>query len=101
MSRLKKIKEFSKKKSIKDFSYLFFSNLAIRPIQFVKGIIIAKYIDPSAYGLYRSGELILMLNKFGNLGFNSTAQREIGQARGENDIEKENFYRSACFSGEF
>lgn len=101
MIGLNKIKEIRQKKSFKDFSYLFLSNLALRPIQFVKGIIIAKYIDPSAYGLYRSGELILMLNKFGNLGFNSTAQREIGQARGENNIEKEKFYRSACFSGEF
>jgi O-antigen/teichoic acid export membrane protein len=88
-------------KTAKDYLFLTVSNIAIRPIQFVKGIVVAKYISPETYGLYRTGELITMLNKFGNLGFNSTASREVGTALGEKNQRKANYFRLSCYSGEF
>ena len=57
-----------------------------RVLGFIRDIFIAKYLGPSDYGLLKSIEMIQMLNKWGNLGFRQTANREIGNLIGKKDL---------------
>ena len=91
---------FFKKKVVKDFLAVLFSNLALRPIQFLKSFVVAKYLGPSDYGLLKTIELVQMLNKYGSLGFNTTASREVGNLLGENDRVKADIVKNTAYSSE-
>lgn len=93
-------KNFFRKKVVKDFIAISGSNILLRPIQLVKGIVVAKYLGPADYGLLKSIELIQMLNKYGSLGFNTALTREAGNAIGNKDNEKLNLVRNTVFSSE-
>ena len=73
------------KKVVRDFSAVVGLNFALKPIQFIKSFIVAKYLGPAEYGILASVQLIQMLDKYGNLGFKSTAKREVGNALGAKD----------------
>ncbi|MFA5010589.1 MAG: oligosaccharide flippase family protein [Ignavibacteria bacterium] len=89
-----------RKKIVKDYSALVGSNFALKPIQFIKGLLVAKFLGPSDYGILKSVELIQMLDKFGSLGFNTTAAREIGNALGANNQKKVETIRNTAYSSE-
>lgn len=102
MTFLKKIqlrKEHLHKKVVKDFLAVVGSNLAIKPILFLKGFIVAKYLGPGDYGILKTVELIQLLNKYGSLGFNMTAAREVGNAIGAKNKKIDNI-RNTAFSSE-
>ncbi len=99
-NRLLQLNEIRRKKSFKDFISLVSVTFLMQPIAIIKNFIVAKYLGPADFGLIKSVELIQMMNKFGNLGFVSVAQREIGTANGQNDFVKANRIRSAAYSGE-
>ena len=73
-----KAKDFAQIKSVKDISWMIGANILIKPFQVVKSFVVARYLGPEDYGILKSVELIQMLNKFGDLGFNSTVIREVG-----------------------
>lgn len=98
--KIKDIIPFLSKKSIKDYLYLISTTVILQPIGIVKNFIVARYLGPADFGLIKSVELIQMLNKFGNLGFVTVAQREIGTANGQKDFDKANRIRNAAYSGE-
>lgn len=85
-----KIKDILKSKSFKDIIWMVVSNILVKPIQLVKSFYVAKYLGPEEYGILKSVELVQMLNKFGDLGFNSTVIREAGTMKGKKDIEGKN-----------
>ena len=89
-----------KKKVVKDFAAIAGANLALRPIQLLKGFIVAKYLGPADYGLLKTIELIQLLNKYGSLGFNTTAAREVGNAIGDKNTQKIQLIRNTAFSSE-
>jgi O-antigen/teichoic acid export membrane protein len=93
------VKDIMQKKSVKDISWMIGANILINPLQAAKGFIVAKYLGPEDYGIIKSVELIQMLNKFGDLGFNSTVIRDVGASMGgKNEAEiqeiKNNAYSS-------
>ena len=90
---------FFRRKSTTDISWMVGANIIIKPLQVAKSFIVAKYLGPGDYGILKSVELIQMLNKFGDLGFNSTVIRDVGTSLGgKNDLEiqeiKNNAYSS-------
>ena len=93
-------RSFFKKKVVKDFLAVLFSNLALRPIQFLKSFIVAKYLGPTDYGLLKTIDLVQMLNKYGTLGFNTTASREVGNLLGKNDKAKAYIVKNTAYSAE-
>lgn len=93
-------RSFFKKKVTKDFLAVVLSNVALRPIQFLKSFVVAKYLGPTDYGLLKTVELIQMLNKYGSLGFNTTASREVGNLLGENDKVKVDIVKNTAYSSE-
>jgi O-antigen/teichoic acid export membrane protein len=99
-NRLLQLKEIRRKKSIRNYISLVSVTFLMQPIAIIKNFIVARYLGPADFGLIKSVELIQMLNKFGNLGFVSVAQREIGTANGQKDSEKANRIRNAAYSGE-
>tara|TARA_Y100001958_G_C21235365_1_gene561655 strand:+ start:1459 stop:2691 length:1233 start_codon:yes stop_codon:yes gene_type:complete len=76
------------------------ANILIKPIQVVKSFIVAKYLGPGDYGILKSVELIQMLNKFGDLGFNSTAIRDIGAKVGQKNKEEIQEIKNNAYSSE-
>ena len=76
------------------------ANILIKPIQVTKSFIVAKYLGPEDYGILKSVELIQMLNKFGDLGFNSTVIRDIGSKRGEKSEEEIQDIKNNAYSAE-
>lgn len=95
-----KISVFLKKKPVTDIFSMAGANLALRPFQLIKGFVVAKFLGPYDYGILKSVEMILMLNKFGNLGFNATVLREAGAALGNDDFEKARVVKNIAFTGE-
>ena len=93
-------KAFFKKKVLRDFLAVVSSELALRPVQFLKEFVVSKYLGPADYGILKSIELIQMLNKYGSLGFKPAAAREIGNAIGKRDEEKANLVRNTAYSSE-
>ena len=89
-----------RKKAVRDFLAVITSEIALRPIQFLKEFVVTKYLGPADYGLLKSIELIQMLNKYGTLGFRPAAAREIGDAIGKGDERKENLVRNTAYSSE-
>ena len=89
-----------KSKSIKDYIAVVSSDWALKPLQFLKSFVVAKYLGPEQYGILKTAELVTMLNKFGNLGFNATAQREIGAANGKGDLLRAQIVRNNAYTGE-
>jgi O-antigen/teichoic acid export membrane protein len=89
-----------KKKVVKDFSAVAGLDIALKPIQLVKSFIVAKYLGPAEYGLLATVQLITMLNKYGSLGFNNAASREVGNAIGKRDFEKVELIKSTAYSSE-
>jgi len=71
------LKKIRNKKVVKNVIAMLSAQAIISPIQFVKGIIIAKFLSPADYGLLKTVELVQRLNKFGNLGFKAAATREV------------------------
>jgi O-antigen/teichoic acid export membrane protein len=107
--RFKKLKILNKervsklvqKKPIRDFFAVGLVDIALKPIQFVKGFIIARYLGPADFGLLRSIELISMLNKYGNLGFKSTARREVSNFLGAGNVSSAAISRDTAYAAEF
>jgi len=95
-----RFKIFFKKKSTKDISWMVAANILIKPFQVVKSFIVAKYLGPEDYGILKSVELIQMLNKFGDLGFNSTVIREVGVKDGEKSEEEIQEIKNNAYSSE-
>lgn len=93
-------RSFFKRKVVKDFTAVAGTNLALRPIQLIKGFVVAKYLGPADYGLLKSIELIQMLNKYGSLGFNTTAAREVGHALANDDTKRIQLIRNTAYSSE-
>ena len=85
------IKANYNKKVIKDYLAVSGSNIALQPIALLKSFFVAKYLGPSDYGLLKSIDLIRMLNKYGNLGFRQTANREVGDSIGKNNHLKTSY----------
>ncbi len=94
-------KKLTEKKVVKDFFAVTSTNIILQPIQVVKGFVVANFLGPADYGLLKSIELIQMLNKFGNLGFKTVAQREVANARSKGDTKKEVSIRNTNFTAEF
>ena len=92
--------KFFNKKVVKDFTSIVGANILLRPIQLIKGIVVAKFLGPADYGLLKTVELIQMLNKYGSLGFNTALTREAGNAIGNKDNEKLELVRNTAFSSE-
>ena len=76
------------------------SNLAVRPILLLKSFIVAKYLGPADYGLFKTIELIQMLNKYGNLGFRQTANREVGDLIGKKSTANVGLVKNTLYSSE-
>ncbi len=95
------IKTILKKKSIRDFSALAGANIALKPIQFIKSFLVAKYLGPADYGLLSGVNLIRNLSKFGNLGFKQVATREILELKGAKSSESDiKFIKNSSYSYE-
>ncbi|MGD8787126.1 MAG: oligosaccharide flippase family protein [Phycisphaerales bacterium] len=90
-----------KKKSAKDLFVIFISTFSNQIVGLVRGFFVAKYLGPSDFGLLKAAQLIVMLNKFGNLGFKSAATREVGHFKGARQLERADRAKSAAYSGEF
>ena len=69
-------------------------------MQFVKSLVVARFLGPEVFGTLKSLEMVQMLDKYGNLGFNATARREIGFAKGKGDYEYERIIRNNTYSAE-
>lgn len=96
-----KIKHILKKRSIKDIAALAGANLALRPIQFIKSFLVAKYLGPADYGLLTGVNLIRQLSKFGNLGFKAVATREVLELKGAKSSESDiKFVKNSSYSYE-
>lgn len=93
-------KSLARKKVTKDFFWVVGFKLATKPVHFIRSFMVAKYLGPSEYGLLASLNLITLLNKYGNLGFNATARREIGNAIGDNNFKKVNLIKETAYSAE-
>ena len=93
-------KKYKYNKSFKDIINLSGVQIALRPLQFLKSFVVAKYLGPEVFGILKSVELISMLNKFGSLGFKPAIIRNVttAKARGDN-LEVENTKNNA-FTGE-
>lgn len=85
---------------VRDYLAIAGSEIALRPIQFVKEFIVTKYLGPADYGILKSIELIKMLNKYGSFGFKAAAAREIGDARGRDDAQRATDVRNTAYSSE-
>jgi O-antigen/teichoic acid export membrane protein len=94
------IKSFFRKKVIKDLLSVAGFNFALKPIQIFRSFIVAKYLGPSEYGILASLQLIQMLNKYGNLGFNTTAGREAGHALGTGSLKEAAKIKNTAYSAE-
>ena len=97
---LTKFKLSIENKSYLDIIYMISGNMLIKPFQLVKSFVVAKYLGPEEYGLLKSVELIQMLNKFGDLGFNSTVIRDVGSLKGDSNDDKIKEIKSVCYSSE-
>lgn len=98
---MKKIaKKLKGEKVVKDFFAMVSTNIILQPVQVIKGFVVANFLGPADYGLLKSIELIQMLNKFGNLGFKTVAQREIADAKSKGDIERETSLRDTNYTAE-
>lgn len=95
-----KLKNILQKKSTKDIFWMIGSNIAIKPLQVVKSFFVAKHLGPEHYGILKSVELIQMLNKFGNLGFNSTVIRNVGTKINQNNKEQIQNIKNTAYSSE-
>jgi len=88
------------KKAVKDFFGVVGLNLALKPIVLLKSFMVAKYLGPSDYGILKSLELITLLNKYGNLGFNGAATREVGDAIGAKDLKRAELIKKTAYPSE-
>lgn len=79
------IKKLKHKKVIRDYFSIAGVSFFLQPIAIIKGFVIANVLGPADYGILKTVELIQMLNKFGNLGFKTVANREMSNAIGEGD----------------
>ena len=61
---------------------------------------VAKYLGPADFGLLKSIELVQMLNKYGNLGFRLTANREVGNLIGEKSTANAGLIKNTLYSSE-
>lgn len=95
-----RFKNFSQKKSTKDISWMVGANMLTKPLQVAKSFIVAKYLGPEDYGILKSVELIQMLNKFGDLGFNSTVIRDVGARVGQKSEEEIQEIKNNAYSSE-
>jgi len=93
-------KALYRKKVIRDFSTVVGFNFALKPIQLIKSFFVAKYLGPAEYGILASLQLIQMLNKYGNLGFNATASREVGNALGSKDLTRVDLIKNTAYTAE-
>src|SRR3990172_6473568 len=94
-------KSLLQKKVVRDFLAVVGSEIALRPVQFLKEFFVTKYLGPADYGLLKTIEMVEMLNKYGSLGFKPAAAREIGDAIGKNDEQKANLVRNTAYTAEF
>jgi O-antigen/teichoic acid export membrane protein len=102
MTFLNKIKDkLNSSKNSKDILYLLLTQILLKPIQFLKSFIVAKYLGPEHYGILKSVELIQMLNKFGNLGFKSALVREAATSKAIGENENVQALKNNAYTGEF
>ncbi len=90
-----------KKKSVKDLFVIFISTFSNQIIGLVRGFFVAKYLGPSDFGLLKATQLIVMLDKFGSLGFKAAATREVGHFKGARQLDKADKAKNVAYSGEF
>lgn len=97
-----KIREFFQKKAVKDFSAISGSDLALKPIGFLKSFLVAKYLQVADYGLLSGVNLVNDLAKYGNLGFRIVATREVLELKGAGSPETQiNFIKDNSYTYEF
>ncbi len=96
----RKLKDLSKKNVVKDYFSVAGANILLQPIQIIKGFFVASILGPADYGILKTVELVQMLNKFGNLGFKTVANREMSHAIGEKDFETVEKYRNTNYTAE-
>ena len=90
-----------RRKTIRDIGSLAAAEIGLRPIQVVQGLVVARFLGPTAFGLLKTVDLIRMLNKFGSLGFNAAVVRDASAALGRKDFQTANAIRSVGYSSEF
>lgn len=88
-------------KIIKDTAHLLGSALVGRVFSSIAGIVTARVLGPSDYGLLRIINYVPSLEKFGGFGFGSVAKREIAHVRGsKTDSKKEIKIKDVAFSSD-
>jgi len=94
------IKKFFKKKSAKDLSVIFSATFANQVIGIVRGFFVAKFLGPRDFGILKAIQLITMLSKYGNFGFNAVAVREVCHYKGIGDLDKVEETKNVAYSSE-
>ena len=89
-----------KLKPLRDFVSVNLIYLALKPLELFKNFYIAKYLNPSDFGIYKSFELITLLNKYGNFGLKSVASREVGSALAQKEFQYALKKRSTIYPAE-
>lgn len=94
-------KKYRNKTVVKNFFFVAGTSFILQPITVIKGFVVANVLGPADYGILKTVELVQMLNKFGNLGFKSVANREISNAIGEKNEEDARLIRNTNYTAEF
>lgn len=101
MLGIKKVRDkINSSKSSKDILYLTLTQIFLKPIQFVKSFVVAKYLGPEEFGILKSVELIQMLNKFGNLGFKAALIRDGATSKSKGNLDHVQELKNNAYTGE-
>ena len=92
--------KYKNSKGLKDIISLSGVQILLRPLQFVKSFVVAKYLGPEVFGILKSVELISMLNKFGSLGFKPTIIRNVITAKAIGDDSEVVSIKNNAYTGE-
>ena len=92
--------KYKNSKGLKDIISLSGVQILLRPLQFLKSFVVAKYLGPEVFGILKSVELISMLNKFGSLGFKPTIIRNVTTAKAIGDDSEVVSIKNNAYTGE-
>lgn len=87
-------------KLVRDVSALIFRSVFIRIIRIPVALITARVLGPAAYGLLQIINHIPSLTKYGSLGYDSVAFREIAHFRGSGEEHRETEVRDISFTAD-
>ena len=90
----------SKIKQKKDWLSVLFSTMGIKLIDLFRGLFVAQYLGPETFGILSAIQLISQLNKYGSLGFNAIAGREVPFLEGKGELEKADEVKQNAYSSE-